>query len=187
MALLQTTLTNISAPLTIVGKDLEAGATFNADVTLGAGKLRAGTLMKYDTGTQALAKATVTGGTPDAVFGVLADEFDDTGAATPIPAMVYRKGVFLRQEIESANNVALVPGGAIDILLRDLGILLEQSYPGYVGLSPVPSGVVPLSEISEQEVAKYETTPLGPEGKPIEPSGEVTEPLPSPAPPPPQP
>jgi hypothetical protein len=65
--------------------------------------------------------------------------------------MVYRAGLFLRQEIESANNAAITPDGAIDIALRDLGILLEQSYDQYVGLSPVPAGVVPLGAEAEAE------------------------------------
>jgi hypothetical protein len=148
--MLQVTVSSVGAPLTIIGKDLDAGATFNADVTLGAGKLKAGTCMKYDPATQALAKATITGGTPDAVFGLLADDFDDTGAATPIPAVIYREGVFLRQEIESANNAPITPGGAIDIALRDLGIYLELSYDTYVGLSPVPAGVQPMPMAIEE-------------------------------------
>lgn len=151
--MLQVSVVSVGAPLTIIGKDLDAGATFNADVTPGAGKLRAGTLMKYDVATQALAKATVTGGTPDTVFGVLSDEFDDTGATTPIPAMVYREGTFLRQEIESANNAPITPGSALDLALRDLGINLELSYESYVGLNPVPAGVQPMAMETEEPPA----------------------------------
>jgi hypothetical protein len=44
--MLQVTVTNIGPPLTIIGKDLDAGATFNADVTRGKGKLRGGMWMK---------------------------------------------------------------------------------------------------------------------------------------------
>jgi hypothetical protein len=138
--MLQVSVTNVGAPLTIIGKDLDAGATFNADVTLGVGKLRAGTIMKYTVATQALAADP----TCAAPFGLLADEFDDTGASSALPAMVYRAGLFLRQEIESANNLAIPPNSAPDIALRNLGIYLEQSYDQYVGLSPVPAGVVPL-------------------------------------------
>jgi hypothetical protein len=58
--------------------------------------------------------------------------------------MVYREGIFLRQEIESANNAAITPDGPLDKALRDLGIFLELSYPGYVGLNPVPTGVQPM-------------------------------------------
>ena len=42
--------------------------------------------------------------------------------------MVYRRGVFLRQEIETINNVAIAPGSAVDLALNDLGIFLELSY-----------------------------------------------------------
>lgn len=139
--MLNTRVENVGAPLTIVGKDLDVGATFNADVTPGQGKLRAGTLMKYDNATMQLAK----GASGDNLFGVLADEYDDTNVGGEIiPAMVYREGVFLRQEIESANNFAIPPGGADDLALRDKGIYLEQSYETYVGLNPVPAGVEPM-------------------------------------------
>lgn len=143
--MLQVKETHIGAPLTIIGKDLDAGATFNADVTPGQGKLRAGTIMKYDEATKAFAKATL--GT-DVPFGLLTDEYDDTNVGGAIiPAMVYREGVFLRQEIESANNTAITPGSAVDSALRDKGIYLEQSYESYVGLSPVPTGVEPTGEV----------------------------------------
>jgi hypothetical protein len=145
MSLLQTSVTNVGPALTIIGKDLDAGSTFNADVTLGAGPLKAGIFMKYDPVTRALAKATVTGGTPDVVYGILADNFDDTGSTTPVPAMVYRDGCFLRQEIEAANNVPIPPGSAIETALLHNGITLELSYDSYVGLTP-PGGVeVPIT------------------------------------------
>jgi hypothetical protein len=135
--------------ITIIGKDLDAGATFNGDTVPALGVLKAGTIMKYTAASKTLAKATL--GT-DAPFGVLADDVD-TGAvgATEVPVvMVYRRGVFLRQEIESANNVAITPGSAIETALSDVGIFLELSYEGYQGLSPVPSGVEPMS-IGENE------------------------------------
>lgn len=134
----------VAAGITIIGKDLDAGATFNADTVPALGVLKAGTIMKYTAASKTLAKATL--GT-DAPFGVLADDCD-TGAvgATEVPVvMVYRRGVFLRQEIESANNVAITPGSAIETALADVGIFLELSYEAYQGLSPVPSGVEPMS------------------------------------------
>ena len=133
----------VPVPLTIIGKDLDAGATFNGDTTPAQGVLKAGTLMKYTAGTQVLAKATV--GT-DTIFGILSDDIDTgaAGATEILPVMVYRRGVFLRQEIESANNVAITPGSAVDIALNDLGIFLELSYEAYAGLSPVPTGVQPM-------------------------------------------
>jgi hypothetical protein len=150
-----TVVTTVGAPLTIVGKDLDIGATFNADVTLGAGKLRAGRIMKYTAATKELS-ASVDGTAP---FGLLADDFDDTGATTNQPAMVYREGTFLRQEIESANNFAIAPGSAIETGLVAIGIDLEYSYDAYVGLSPVPAsgGVVfPMEAVSEEEQKKLE-------------------------------
>lgn len=141
----------VAAPITIIGKDLDAEATFNADTTPALGVLKAGTLMKYTAATKTLDKAVV--GT-DAIFGILADDVD-TGAAgaTEVPVvMVYRGGTFLRQEIESANNVAITPGSAVDLALSDLGIYLELSYEGYVGLNPIPAGVQPMS-IGENEEA----------------------------------
>lgn len=128
--------------ITIIGKDLDPGGTFNGDIAPAQGVIKAGTLMKYDATTKILAKATV--GT-DSVFGVLASGVD-TGAAGStevLPGMVYRKGTFLRQEIESANNVVIGAGDANDLALRDKGIYLEFSYPGYVGLSPAPAGTIP--------------------------------------------
>jgi hypothetical protein len=145
----------VAAPLTIIGKDLSAYATFNGDTVPALGVLRAGTAMKYTVATQLLSKATI--GT-DTVFGILADDID-TGpvGTTEVPVvMVYRAGTFLRQEIESANNFAIVPGDANDLALRDKGIYLEQSYEGYVGLSPIPAGVQPLGATKEEEEAGEE-------------------------------
>jgi hypothetical protein len=144
-----TRTSSVAAPLTIIGKDLDAGATFNGDTLPALGVLKAGTAMKYTIASKLLEKAVI--GT-DTVFGLLANDVD-TGAAgaTEVPVvMIYRKGTFLRQEIESANNFAIVPGDANDLALRDKGIYLEQSYEGYVGLNPIPAGVVPLG-IGENE------------------------------------
>ena len=140
----------VAAPLTIIGKDLSAYATFNGDTTPAVGVLRAGTIMKYTAATKTLDKAVV--GT-DTVFGILADDID-TGAVgtTEIqPVMVYRAGTFLRQEIESANNVSITPGSVVDLALDDRGIHLELSYEGYLGLNPVPAGVQPMFAQAEDE------------------------------------
>jgi hypothetical protein len=128
--------------ITIIGKDLDAGATFNGDTTPALGVLKAGTLMKYTVATKVLAKAVV--GT-DTIFGVLAQDVDTgaAGATEVLPVMVYRRGTFLRQEIESANNVVIGAGGAVDLALNDAGIFLEFSYDGYVGLNPAPAGTIP--------------------------------------------
>lgn len=134
----------VAAPITIVGKDLDVGATFNADTTPGVGVLKAGTLMKYTAATKVLDVAEV--GT-DTIFGILSDDVDTgpEGATEVLAVMVYRRGTFLRQEIESANNVAITPGSAVDLALNDIGIFLELSYEAYEGLSPVPSGVQPMN------------------------------------------
>ena len=128
--------------ITIIAQDLSAGASFNGDTTPNVGVLKAGTLMKYDAATKTLAKAVV--GT-DTIFGLLAVGVDTgTGGATEIlPVLVYRKGTFLRQEIESANNVVIGAGSVVDLALADLGINLVFSYDGYVGLSPAPAGTIP--------------------------------------------
>jgi hypothetical protein len=128
--------------ITIIGSDLDARATFNGDTTPAQGVLKAGTLMKYTVGTKVLAKAVV--GT-DTIFGVLADDVDTgaAGATEVLPVMVYRAGTFLRQEIESANNVVIGAGSAVDLALADAGIHLEFSYEGYQGLNPAPAGTIP--------------------------------------------
>lgn len=128
--------------ITIIGKDLDARATFNGDMAANQGVIKAGRLLKYTVGTKTLAPAVV--GT-DTIFGILAQDVDTgTGGATEIqPAMVYRAGTFLRQEVESANNVVIGAGGAVDLALNDLGIFLEFSYQAYDGLNPAPAGTIP--------------------------------------------
>lgn len=154
---------NVGPPLTIVGKDLEIGATFNADLNPTTGRQRAGRFMSYDPATQQL---TPWDGVADAVgatiFGILADDVveDVLGGEIEVTkaVMVYRDGTFLRQEIEAANNAAIEPGGALDSVLRGLGINLEQSYEGYVGIDPVPAGVVPLGDAPAGE---SQSAPVG--------------------------
>lgn len=128
--------------ITIIGKDIDAGATFNGDIAPAQGVLKAATLMKYDAATKVLAKAVI--GT-DVVFGLLAVGVDTgaAGATEVLPGMVYRRGTFLRQEVESANNTVIGAGDANDLALQDKGIYLEFSYSGYVGLSPAPAGTIP--------------------------------------------
>ena len=165
----------VGPPLTIIGKDLDAGATFNADVTPGIGVLKAGTLMSFDVATQTLDRA-VDGPT---TFGILADELDTgaAGATTVYPAMIYREGVFLRQEIESANNLDINTGDANDIALRDKGINLEFSYEGYVGLNPVPPGALGRVEANQEALKKEGGVPIT--SAPAQPTtGPTTEPPP---------
>lgn len=155
---LNSKVVNVGPPLTIVGKDLDVGATFNGDINPNAGKQRAGRFMSYDPATGQLTPWDGVVDVPGAtIFGVLADDFDITADNTKVTAqcMVYRAGTFLRQEIESANNAAIPPGGALDKKLNDISIFLEYSYEGYLGLSPVPTGVVsPDSLTAKDQPAK---------------------------------
>lgn len=121
--------------LTIIGKDLDVGATFNSDMEAGIGFVPAGRLIAYDAGAKEFSPTT--GGD---VFGILANECNAAGT-DPVPAMVYRRGTFLRQEIEVANEIAIPPDGPVDKELRALGIFLEWSYTDYENLEPVPTGV----------------------------------------------
>jgi hypothetical protein len=139
----------VAPALTIIGKDLDAGATFNADLNPNTGKQRAGRFMSYDPANRWL---TPWDGIADAagatIYGILADDVDitDNNTTVSVAVMVYREGVFLRQEIESANNAAITPGGALEKAIRDIGINLELSYEGYIGVNPVPAGVQPMGE-----------------------------------------
>jgi hypothetical protein len=133
----------VQPAITIIGKDLDAGATFNADLNPNAGVQKAGRFMSYDKATKQL---TPWDGVADAagatIYGVLADDFDitDNNQTVSMAVMIYREGVFLRQEIESANNAEITVDGPLDTRLRDLGILLEYSYEGYTGINPMPPG-----------------------------------------------
>lgn len=132
--------------LTIIGKDLDVGNTFNSDLNPNAGKQMAGRFMSYDAANKQL---TPWDGLADAdgatIFGVLADDVveDVAGQQTEVTkaVMVYRTGTFLRQEIETANNAVITPDGPLDKALRDLGIYLEWSYMDYVGIPNPPAGV----------------------------------------------
>jgi hypothetical protein len=137
----------VAAVSGIIGKDLDVGATFNADLDPAAGKQRAGRFMSYDA-TAKLLKLWDGIADPEGatIYGVLSDDVDTTENTSTVSmaAMVYREGTFRRQEIESANNASINPGSVLETTLRGLGINLELSYEGYVGISPVPAGVEPM-------------------------------------------
>lgn len=133
----------VAAGLTIIGKDLDAGATFNADVKPAqAAVLKAGQIVKYDATNKQFDKWVSGTDAVGLIYGLLASDVDATHATIIEPAMCYRKGVFLRQEVESANNILIKPGDANDEGLKDKGIFLELSYEAYDGLTPVPAGAV---------------------------------------------
>jgi hypothetical protein len=143
--MLQTRVTNVGPPLTIIGKDLEAGATFNGDIALSSGVLLAGRLMSYDPDAKVLSPITdFTAGVGPAIFGLLADGVDATSDTEVEVGMVYRDGTFLRQEIEVANQVHIPAGGGLDQALRAVNIDLEYSYDEYVGMAPIPPGAGPI-------------------------------------------
>jgi hypothetical protein len=124
--------------LTIIGKDLDVAGTFNSDVKPGEGGgfLPAGRFMKYVAGDH-FEDGAGAGGAD--IFGVLAQEVDTSGTE-PVAAMVYRRGTFLRQEVETANEKLIPPGQALDLALKDKGILLEWSYTDYLGIPNPPAG-----------------------------------------------
>jgi hypothetical protein len=138
--MLRTSQVTIGTMLTIIGKDLDAGATFNGDIDPAAGKQKAGRFMSYNAATKTLIPWDgLTDATGDTIFGVLADDVL-TDLTNHEPVMVYRRGTFLRQEIETANNAVIGAGGALDLALSDKGIFLEFSYEGYQGLEGAPAG-----------------------------------------------
>jgi hypothetical protein len=139
---------------TIIGKDLDAEATFNADVVACAGLIPAGRFMSYDEATKTLTPLplpiTDDAATGALVFGVLAADCDASNATIPNVGMVYRHGTFLRQEIESANSAqagpwtTIPPNGPMGEALRAKGINLEYSYPDYEGIEAPPPPYPPI-------------------------------------------
>jgi hypothetical protein len=113
----------LNSGLTILGKGLDAGATFDGDVAKGIGQLKAGQLMKYVVN-DARQERHLHKDDGSAPFGLPA--FDVDGMITSETAMVYRRGVFDRQEVETANGFQIEPSDPIDTLLRDLGITLAN-------------------------------------------------------------
>lgn len=58
-------------------------------------------------------------------YGLLADDVGATGEEV-VPAMCYRKGTFLRSQIEAANGIAISPGDTLDAALADPRDLLGR-------------------------------------------------------------
>ena len=132
-------------PLQIIGQDLDAGATFNVDIAV-TGLLYAGTLMRYN----AASKTAQPTQDPTKVFGILAD---DGNLVPGEPVLIYRRGIFLRQQIAAINGIEIPPGSAMDLALDTLGIKLELSYE-----ESLPAQI--LSQVSHQTRQLVETSTL---------------------------
>jgi hypothetical protein len=126
----------------LIGKDLDAGATLNGDVEAAQPDLLAGTIMAFtNLAVNEMIPATLADlAMPGLTVGILAAEsyqaFDSapTPAAINRPAMIYRRGVFIRSTVNEANAEsgsplpAIVAGDATDVLLNNKGIFLEESW-----------------------------------------------------------
>ncbi|HXB10673.1 MAG TPA: hypothetical protein VNZ45_01700 [Bacteroidia bacterium] len=128
--------------ITIIGKDLEAAATFNASFDNAAQNrslFPAGRFMQYSPTTKNMTPITTfTAGWAANVAGVLAHDVDNTDGDAV--GMFYRNGTFLRQEVEAANQISggIVAGSADDITLQGKGIFLEYSYERYEDIETPP-------------------------------------------------
>jgi hypothetical protein len=146
--MLEVTKVTISPLLPLIGKDLDARATLNADVAAAEPDLLAGTIMVYSAGVapndrqmrRALDADLTVAGIANLVLGILAaDSYAaNDGAAIPTavnrPAMIYRAGTFIRSTVNDINGTYIPPLTAItygsipDLVLNDKGIFLEESW-----------------------------------------------------------
>jgi hypothetical protein len=139
--MLEITRVDIKPNLPLIGKDLDVGATHNADVSAAQPDLPAGTIMHFTAvgPAQEMVKATLPLVAPaTGWYGILAADSYQTfdNAATPVainrPAMVYRRGVFIRSTVNEVNGSTFTPntaaGLAQELILQDAGIFLEESW-----------------------------------------------------------
>jgi hypothetical protein len=142
--MLEVTRVNIGPNLPLIGKDLDAGATLNADVTGAVPDLRAGTLMHFTLAgpVNEMAPATLAQiAAPANLIGVLAaDSYyaeSSPGVGVNRPAMIYRRGTFIRSTVNEVNQdakltapwaVPIEAGDVNDIALNQRGIFLELSW-----------------------------------------------------------
>jgi|SRR5271166_5236135 len=141
--MLEITEVNISPNLPLIGKDLDAEATFNSDVSANQTDLLAGTLMIVTEGAlreMVKAPALPVAALPVNQFvGILAADSYAVVPAANRPGMIYRKGTFIRSTVNEINGMAsganaglalapIVPGDATDVFLMGYGIHLEESY-----------------------------------------------------------
>lgn len=155
--MLEVTRVTIRPNLPLIGKDLDARATLNGDVTGTMPDLWAGTILRYDFATREFRFAVI-GDLANPVpgtIGILAvDSFQVEDLTTNRPAMVYRAGTFIRSTINAVNSgepplyppygpplAALPPivaGDPVDLALAQIGIFLEESWDDpALGESPV--------------------------------------------------
>ena len=151
--MLEVTRVTISPNLPLIGKDLDAEATLNADVTGTQPDLWAGTIMVFSvTGPPAneMRRALTAdfGAVPSVTFvwGILAaDSYQMEDLVTNRPAMIYRAGTFIRSTINDVNTgyvttpiAPIIPGDARNIFLAGLGIYMEESWDDpALGVPPV--------------------------------------------------
>jgi hypothetical protein len=141
--MLEITKVRISPLLPLIGKDLDAEATFNADVLAAQEDLLAGTIMAFNGGTGLMQKATavqISDFTQAFVIGILAaDSYAALGpdGQTPVvrPAMIYRGGTFIRSTVNEVNGMSppaaippILPGDPLDRAMNIRGLYLEESY-----------------------------------------------------------
>ena len=135
---------------TIVGKDLDIGATFNAIIAVHQGLIPAGRFMTYRPTTKDMVPYTgVYTGAPAAtdaelISGILAQDVDSGGTGDPEePGMIYRRGTFLLQEIEEANSATIRDQAFLQVLRKN-GLYFEWSWEGYALMEPgIPGGPIP--------------------------------------------
>jgi hypothetical protein len=145
--MLEVTKVRIRPNLTFIGKDMEAAATFNADVDAAQPDLPGGTIMTYTAG-GVMTKAAALPVAPALMVGILAADsyatVDSAGSDIVRPAMIYRSGTFVRSAINYINGTPpagldlpvppppllppILPGDPADIGLNDRGIFLEEGF-----------------------------------------------------------
>ena len=157
--MLEITRVTISPNLPLIGKDLDVGATLNADVAAAQTDLPAGTIMVLTEGVlREMVKLpalpvpfpAVPGVFPlGTIIGILAADSYATVPAANRPAMIYRRGTFIRSTVNEVNAMVTGAGAgaalgpinyqdASDNALNDRGIFLEESWDeGALGVPPI--------------------------------------------------
>jgi|SRR5271165_3517826 len=152
--MLEITRVTISPNLPLIGKDLDVGATLNADVAANQTDLPAGTIMSLTEGaTREMVKLPALPvplpAAATAIIGILAADSYATVPAANRPAMIYRRGVFIRSTVNEVNAMVTGAGAGAalgpinyqdpsDNALNSRGIFLEESWDEpALGVSPI--------------------------------------------------